>query len=61
MKKTFECEATLENLDKATAFVEGELEELGCGMKQMMQKGNLKGISRHWKLQKAVFKSCMIM
>ena len=36
MKKTFECEATLENLDKATAFVEGELEELGCGMKQMM-------------------------
>lgn len=37
MKKTFECEATLENLEKVSAFVEGELEELGCGMKQMMQ------------------------
>ena len=37
MKKIFECEAKVENLDKATAFVEAELEELGCGMKQMME------------------------
>ena len=35
--KSFECEAKTENLDKITAFVETELEELGCGMKQTMQ------------------------
>ncbi len=37
MKKVFECEATVENLTNASAFAEAELEELGCGMKQMMQ------------------------
>lgn len=37
MEKIFECEAKVDNLDEATAFVETELEELGCGMKQMMQ------------------------
>lgn len=37
MKKTFECEAKIENLNKATAFLEETLEEVGCGMKQTMQ------------------------
>lgn len=37
MKKTFECEATVENLEKIMSFVEGELEALGCGMKQQVQ------------------------
>lgn len=37
MKKTFECEAKIENLNTATAFLEETLEEIGCGMKQSMQ------------------------
>lgn len=36
MKKTFECEATVDKLDEITAFVEGQLEELGCSMKDIM-------------------------
>lgn len=35
--KIFECEAKIENLDKATAFVEEELEKNEVGMKQTMQ------------------------
>ncbi|SFI22576.1 Anti-sigma regulatory factor (Ser/Thr protein kinase) [Pseudobutyrivibrio sp. OR37] len=37
MEKTFECEAKIENLGKANAFLEETLEEVGCGMKQSMQ------------------------
>lgn len=37
MKKTFQCEAKIENLNAATAFLEETLEEIGCGMKQSMQ------------------------
>ncbi len=37
MRKTFECEAKIENLNKATAFLEETLEEVGCDMKQTMQ------------------------
>ena len=37
MKKTFQCEANIENLNTATAFLEETLEEIGCGMKESMQ------------------------
>ena len=37
MRKTFQCEAKIENLNKATAFLEETLEEIGCGMKPSMQ------------------------
>ena len=37
MKKTFECEATIEKLSDITAFVESQLEEAGCNMKVTMQ------------------------
>lgn len=37
MKKTFECEATIEKLEEITAFVEGQLEEAGCDMKVTIQ------------------------
>ena len=35
--KVFECEATIENLDKVTAFVEEELENNEVDMKSSMQ------------------------
>ncbi|SDH79461.1 Anti-sigma regulatory factor (Ser/Thr protein kinase) [Pseudobutyrivibrio sp. 49] len=37
MKRTFECEATIENLEKVMGFVEGELEALECDMARIMQ------------------------
>ncbi|WP_028243494.1 ATP-binding protein [Pseudobutyrivibrio ruminis] len=37
MKKTFECDAKIEYLNKATAFLEETLEEIGCNMKQIVQ------------------------
>ncbi len=37
MKKSFECEATIENLEKVMRFVEGELEAQDCDMAHIMQ------------------------
>lgn len=37
MKKKFECEATIENLEKVMGFVEGELESQDCDMARLMQ------------------------
>ena len=34
--KELKIEATPENLDTVIAFVDGQLEEFGCGMKQQM-------------------------
>ncbi len=37
MKKTFECEASIENLEKVMEFVEGELEAQDWNMGSIMQ------------------------
>ena len=37
MKKLFECETKIDNLEKVIEFVEGELAALGCGLKQQVQ------------------------
>jgi anti-sigma regulatory factor (Ser/Thr protein kinase) len=37
MKKSFECQATIENLVNIMAFVEGELEAMDCALKQQVQ------------------------
>lgn len=37
MKKTFECEATIENLEKVMGFVEEALESQQCDMARLMQ------------------------
>ena len=37
MKKTFECEAKLENLEKIMGFVESNLEAINCNMACSMQ------------------------
>ena len=37
MKKTFECEATIENLEKVMGFVEGELEALEWNHARILQ------------------------
>ncbi len=37
MKKTFECEAKLENLEKVMGFVESNLEAINCNMACSMQ------------------------
>ena len=37
MKKVFECEAAIDNLEKVIEFVEGELDALNCSVKQKVQ------------------------